>query len=330
MSIQELDKLILRNRELLGSMRGTNSNPSTNLKSAEPNATYADPVSSELDDLIDELADLMPNDPEIGAVVKVAAEEPRDEYRFLSTEEFNESFYKSISSLNSRPGEEKRSEAELAEREPAKKEKPAAEQRIEPGRKKANKKKLHRLGNTIFYLAIAAVFAVSFTYLSEGNGTRPFLGFSLYEVLTDSMESAIPQGSMVVAHKTDAQKIEIGDDITYLIGENSSITHRVIGIIENYENTGARAFETMGVDNEKPDQEAVWAKNVIGKVIFHVPRAGKILNNIKEHWLLLLLPLCGILIFASLLKFVFTKERSEEKQSKKRNGLFLNKAKPNL
>jgi signal peptidase len=126
------------------------------------------------------------------------------------------------------------------------------------------------------------------------------------------MQSVIPKGSLVITRQIDPSSIQIGDDITYMLNERSSITHRVVGITENYENSGSYGFETKGVDNENPDENIVYAKNVVGKVIFHVPNVGSILLAISENWMLVVLPFCGLLILASLLKFVFSEEKSAD------------------
>ena len=48
------------------------------------------------------------------------------------------------------------------------------------------------------------------------------------------------------------------------------IRDRIVGIIENYENTGQRAFTTQGIMNAQPDKQPVPAVNVVGKVVFHL------------------------------------------------------------
>ena len=64
--------------------------------------------------------------------------------------------------------------------------------------------------------------------------------------------------------------LQIGDDITYMANQTTSVTHRIVGIMENYENTGQRAFEAQGVMNSEPDRQPVPAVNVVGKVVYHL------------------------------------------------------------
>ena len=177
---------------------------------------------------------------------------------------------------------------------------------LPPTQAKRNASKL--FGNILFFLAIIVITVAAVSHNMSGSGARNIAGFSIFKVLTESMQSEIPMGSLVLTKQVNARQIQIGDDITYMVSENTSVTHRVVGIIENHENSGERGFETKGIDNHAPDKEVVWARNVVGKVIFHTPRVGTILVAISDNWLLILLPFIGILIFSSLLKFVFSKE----------------------
>ena len=185
----------------------------------------------------------------------------------------------------------------------------------EPG--KRQRKALSLLGNALFFLALAAILVAAVSRNMGGNGVRNLAGCSMFNVLTESMQSVLPQGSLVLTKRTDPRDLQIGDDITFMVSENASVTHRVVGIIENHEGGGARGFETKGVENERPDREVVYASNVVGKVIFHVPYVGAAMVAVSEHWLLLVLPFGGILVFASLLKFLFAKDVSGKKKKRK-------------
>lgn len=179
---------------------------------------------------------------------------------------------------------------------------------------KIPKKRGKLLGNLLFYTAILAILIIGISCGMSGNGTKNIAGYCIVNVLSSSMQSEIPQGSLVMTKRVDCAEIEIGDDITFMAGETSSVTHRVIGIVENYMNSGERGFETKGIDNEKPDKDTVWAKNVVGKVIFHIPYVGSVMETLKKHWLLAILPFFGVLIFTSLMKFIFSKESPSSKK----------------
>lgn len=109
-------------------------------------------------------------------------------------------------------------------------------------------------------------------------------GVSIHRILTGSMEPELPQGSLIVTYRMDPQKLEIGDDITYMKDAETSITHKIVGIVEQYEETGERAFITQGITNSEPDKDPVPAVNVVGKVIFHSKFLEKLAWILSQTW----------------------------------------------
>ena len=84
-------------------------------------------------------------------------------------------------------------------------------------------------------------------------------------VLTDSMYPDIKSGDIILAKKTDANSIEVGDDISFFdpAGNGTSIvTHRVIEIIEE---DGQLSFRTKGINNNTEDRVTVPADKLVGK-----------------------------------------------------------------
>ena len=134
-----------------------------------------------------------------------------------------------------------------------------------------------------FYLALIVFIAVVYLSTTMGSSApRNLFGYSAMTVLTGSMQNAIPQGSLIVTKQVDPASIQIGDDITFLVDATTTVTHRVVGIYENHENSGQRGFQTQGVNNLNPDKDVVMPTNVVGKVIFHSEALGKALRLIKD------------------------------------------------
>lgn len=169
------------------------------------------------------------------------------------------------------------------------------------------KKKRHRvLSDLLFYVVLAAFVLGVFLIRGAGDGAPvTFMGFSAMRVLTASMGEEIPQGSLIITRHLDPTELKIGDDITYLAGKDTTITHRIIEITEHYGDTGERAFVTQGVANPEPDSLYVLAANVVGKVIFHNLALGKALYFIREHWVWLLIFLGLLLGLYESLRIVF-------------------------
>ena len=166
------------------------------------------------------------------------------------------------------------------------------------------------IGEIIFYGLLLLLVIVTLFIRTTGDGApRSFAGYSGMLVLTESMQSEIPKGSLVIAKQVDAETLQIGDDITYMANQTTTVTHRIIGIIEDYEDTGQRAFETQGVMNAQPDGQLVPAANVVGKVVFHSEALGQIAQFLSDYWPVVLL--AGLIAFI-LLHFLERLYRKEE------------------
>lgn len=154
------------------------------------------------------------------------------------------------------------------------------------------KRKTRRSG-VIFYAVLIAIVAGVIGFSGSGEGPRQIFGYSTLTILTGSMQRELPQGSLVLVKQVDPNTIEVGDNVTYMFSESTSVTHKVVGIIESYRD-GQRGFETRGVENSASDKELVPAANVVGKVIYHMPRAGAAAQWAGDHILLIAIVLFGI------------------------------------
>ena len=178
---------------------------------------------------------------------------------------------------------------------------------------KDKSKKASIISDVIFYMTLIMLVALAFVFSGGDGSSRQLGGYRLFEVLTSSMESVYPRGSIILVKETPAGELVVGDDITFLREDNSVITHRIIEIKEDYENSGQRGFVTKGVDNAAPDEEVVLAQNVVGRVVRGFPRVGTILNWIGSNlWLVLFL-------FLSLMSLSFFIKLFWREQKKIRN-----------
>ena len=143
-----------------------------------------------------------------------------------------------------------------------------------------------RISGAIFY-TVLIVFVIGAFLLSKSGTTtgapRDICGFSAMRVLTKSMQSEIPKDSLVITRYVNTNSLKIGDDITYLKNDKTTVTHRIIGIYESYADTGKCGFQTQGVMNPSPDKEIVAAQNIVGKVVFHSVFLGRMVTFIKSN-----------------------------------------------
>ena len=186
----------------------------------------------------------------------------------------------------------------------------AAEDRGAPPVKK---KFLKRLSDVLFYVVIAFILIATLGFSGRAHDGFSILGYSGFTVLSGSMQSEIPEGSLVITKDVDTGKIKIGDDITFVRDDNATITHRVVDIIEDYPVNGTRGFRTKGLENPEPDSEIVHEGNVIGLVEFSIPELGYTLSYISNHIGILFLILGGVLVATVALgKVLMRRDESSE------------------
>lgn len=186
----------------------------------------------------------------------------------------------------------------------------------EGGKPKKKRGALSILGNVLFYVALIGLVAGAFLAKS-GSGGQPTViaGYSAFTVLSSSMEDTYPKGSLIITRSVDANELKIGDDITYMASATSSITHRIIGITENYLGTGARGFETQGTMNENPDKEPVAAANVVGQVIFCSVLLGQAATFVSANWPILLFFVVVLSALIAFLRWNFKREDEPQPDS---------------
>ncbi len=168
------------------------------------------------------------------------------------------------------------------------------------------------LSDILFYGAIFFLLLVAAVFTMNDDTNRSLAGYSVFQILSSSMESVYPKGSLVLVKETDVTEIMVGDDITFMMNETDTATHRVIEIAENYDGGQARGFKTQGTENARPDEGYVDERNAIGRVIFCVPMLGFILEQILENLLLVFI----MFILAVILSFALRVLWGDKKQRK--------------
>ena len=107
-------------------------------------------------------------------------------------------------------------------------------------------------------------------------GVRLF-GLQVYSVLSGSMEPEYPVGSLIYVKKVDYKELKVGDPITYLLDEDTVVTHRIIEVLIDEEDPNTIRYFTQGDANGIPDAKSVHYKNII--VIPWDPLDGAYVNG---------------------------------------------------
>ena len=105
------------------------------------------------------------------------------------------------------------------------------------------------------------------------------LPFQRYVVLTDSMKPEISEGSLVFVYYDSPENIEKNDIIAFYAtgGSKTPTTHRVV---EN--DASNHQFITKGDNNPDTDIDPVPWVRFIGKVVFHLPLMGYVMEAMSK------------------------------------------------
>ena len=111
----------------------------------------------------------------------------------------------------------------------------------------------------------------------KGDFTPPT--YNAYVVLTGSMLPEIDPMDVVITKRREAKDLEIGDIITFLSSDSRLsgviVTHRIKNKYFD-STTGKYSFQTKGDANNTEDLALAEDYNIIGEVIFRIPKLGYI------------------------------------------------------
>ncbi len=123
------------------------------------------------------------------------------------------------------------------------------------------------IGTLIILLVVAVAASLTVPRL---------LGYQIYNVVSASMEPAVPVGSAVYVVEADPAELAPGEIIAFM-DNGSTVTHRVL---ENYKISCE--IVTKGDANEIADFEPVPYSAVIGRVKYSVPVLGNYMMVISD------------------------------------------------
>lgn len=178
------------------------------------------------------------------------------------------------------------------------------------------KKSKKSLWDGFYYLSIMVIMCVLLLGQQTANAPRVIQGYSVFYVLTSSMEPEVPKDSLVITKVVETSTLQIGDDITFMVGPTTSITHRIVGIVEDYKGSNEPAFETKGVANKQKDSALVPTSNIVGKVVYSNYYLGKAAGFVLNYWYLVLVYL---ILYLALKKGIlgFYDQRDKKLEKKK-------------
>lgn len=103
-------------------------------------------------------------------------------------------------------------------------------------------------------------------------------GYEIFQIVSGSMEPAIPVGSAIYVKACDEEVLQTGDIIAFHV-EDSVVAHRIIAM----DNRERRLF-TKGDANDAADMNPIQFEQIIGKVECVVPFIGSVMMLYATIW----------------------------------------------
>lgn len=123
------------------------------------------------------------------------------------------------------------------------------------------------------------VLVVVFAFLLHGF---QLFGLKPYSVLSGSMESVYPTGSLIYVAKADPAELVVNDIITFKMPSGTIATHRIIELVADETEPDIIRFRTKGDENNIADGTLVDFGSVIGKPVFCIPFLGYLATYIMH------------------------------------------------
>ncbi|MFL2103785.1 signal peptidase I [Marinilactibacillus psychrotolerans] len=137
--------------------------------------------------------------------------------------------------------------------------------------------RIRKIWNSVTSLLVIITVALATALV----GVR-LIGLDVYTVLSGSMEPTYETGSLIYVKDVNHQDLAEGDPITYLIDEDTVVTHRIVEIVPDEEDASVIRYKTKGDANNAADGSLVHYKNVLGKPVFTIPKLGYFADYIQH------------------------------------------------
>lgn len=138
-------------------------------------------------------------------------------------------------------------------------------------------KQLKKIWNIFTTVLIALIVLVAVMLA----GVR-LVGLQVYTVLSGSMEPTYHTGSIIYVKKVNYRNLKPGDPITFMMDENTVVTHRITEVLQDENDMEVLRFRTKGDANNAEDGSPVHYKNIIGMPVFSIPYAGFIVDYVQR------------------------------------------------
>lgn len=176
---------------------------------------------------------------------------------------------------------------------------------------------LAKIWNALSTVLVALVVLLALALV----GVR-LIGLRPFAVLSGSMEPEYRVGSLVYVKKAEPADLKVGDVITFMMDENTVVTHRITEIVSDESDPDTRRFRTKGDGNDAEDGSLVHYKNVLGRVALTVPYMGYVSNFIQHPpGMYIVIAVLALVFFGAFLPDVLTADSGgKHSQPPRRRG----------
>lgn len=129
---------------------------------------------------------------------------------------------------------------------------------------------------SIIYIGVMLFLIAFFTMIQLGRESFPL---QLKTVLSGSMAQSFPQDSLIIVKKGKISNLKVGNIITFEKNQDE-VSHRITDIKKR---GNEYLFETKGDSNSAIDSDLVDPKAIKGKVLFSLPKVGRVLLIIQTQ-----------------------------------------------
>jgi signal peptidase len=171
---------------------------------------------------------------------------------------------------------------------------------------------LAKAGRTYLAAALALIVLLAIPVVLA------LFGFRAYVIYGGSMGSSLPNGSIGITRRVDAESIHVGDVVALQKSAASlPVLHRIVAIDTS---GGTRRFVTQGDANAEPDPDPVGLQGPGDKVVFSIPWLGYLVHFARGatgRALLLIIPssvLVGVVLWQTWKDVVLPGYAAEEPQ----------------
>ena len=107
--------------------------------------------------------------------------------------------------------------------------------------------------------------------------------YSFFNVTTPGIQDEIPEGALLLVHRTDPQLLIVGDNITYMRGRTTTELNKIGSIHENYPDGGSWGFEIGSSADINMETDIIPGEDIVGKVVLTIPVAGAVITLLNDN-----------------------------------------------